>query len=410
MNLLIVHNHYRLPGGEDTVVQNEYELLKSMGHNVTLYTRHNDEIAGMIGFQKLALPFNFIYSKKTAKDITALIKAKNIDCVMVHNTLSLISPSVYYAAVKAGVPVLQTIHNFRLICPKATLYRDGHICEDCVKKGLHCALLHRCYRGSFAQTLLCVISTKIHRRTGIYGKLNYIFLTQFNRSKLLTLPCIIKDHTFIKPNFTADPPAMIPYKDRGNTFIYAGRLEDQKGTMELLEAWYLLETKAKSKEDVPTLELYGTGPLSETVQRYIEKHGLERAHVHEPLPHEDIIKEISQAKGLILPTKLYEGFPMTIAEAFCAGTPVIGTDTGNTGDLLRGGTPAENSEKTGQYPIFTRFGALINPADMQGSISEIIGAWDTFTYDEAAFLDAAKAYGKEENKRIFNEILTTVRK
>ena len=393
MNLLIVHNHYRIPGGEDTVVQNEYELLKKMGHNVTLYTRHNDELGNLGLLQKLCLPFTFIYSGKTAKDITEIIREKRIDVVMVHNTLSLISPSVYYAAVKLGVPVIQTIHNFRLICPKATLFRDGHICEECIQKGLHCALPHKCYRESFFQTLLCVISSKIHRRTGIYSKLNYICLTEFNKNKLLTLPGIPEENVRIKPNFTAKADAIIPYEDRDNIFIYAGRLEDQKGTVELLEAWYLLETKREDPEEIPMLSIYGTGPLFETAEKYIEKHHLKRVFINASLPHDEIIKRISSVKALILPTKWYEGFPMTIAEAISVGTPVIGTDIGNTGDLIRN---------------MGNIGALIDPADMAGSIAETITEWHKFVYNKDDFEKAADRCGEEENKRIFNEILTEV--
>ncbi len=418
MNLLLVHNHYRLPGGEDTVVSNEYKLLKSMGHSVTLYERHNDEIAGFTGMQKLALPFNFIYSKKTAKEITAIIKEKHIDAVLVHNILSLISPSVYYAAEKAGIPVLQTIHNFRLICPKATLYRDGHVCEDCIKKGLHCAVLHKCYRGSFTQTLLCVISSKIHRKKGIYNRLNYICLTEFNRDKLLTLSGINKDRIYIKPNFTAAQETFIPYKDRENTFIYAGRIEEQKGTKELLDAWFILETKAKDPENIPALDLYGTGPETDYARKYIEKHGLRRVNLHDSLPHEDIIKTIGRSKALILPTKVYESFGMTTIEAFSVGTPVIGTDLGNTGDLIKNtvAEPEKNTtgntdaERTGSADSarFTPLGALIDPTDMEASLAGIIEAWDTFTYDTAAFQKAARKYGEEENKRIFTDILTEI--
>ena len=119
-----------------------------------------------------------------------------------HNTLNLISPAVYYAAVKCSVPVVQTIHNFRFLCPGATFYRDGHICEDCVSKGLGCAIKHKCYRGSRAQTLVCVASTWIHRHTRILGKINYIALTEFNKKKLLQLKQIKSDRVFVKPNFT----------------------------------------------------------------------------------------------------------------------------------------------------------------------------------------------------------------
>lgn len=202
--VLIVHNYYQIPGGEDTVVANEKKLLEEHGHDVILYTRDNSELKSMCKLRKLFLPFTTIYNPRTARDIKKIIKEENVDIVHVHNTLNLISPSVYYAARKCGVPVIQTIHNFRLLCPGATFYRDGQICEDCVSKGLWCAVKHGCYRGSKAQTLVCVIATWIHRLTGIYGRINYICLTDFNREKLLQLKQIKKSRVFVKPNFTFD--------------------------------------------------------------------------------------------------------------------------------------------------------------------------------------------------------------
>lgn len=204
--ILIIHNHYQIPGGEDTVVENEKKLLEDNGHDVILYTRNNNEIKTMSALKKLLLPLTTIYNPRSARDVTKIIKQEKIDIVHVHNTLNLISPSVYYAAVKCGVPVVQTVHNFRLICPGATLYREGHICEDCIEKGLGCAVRQGCYRHSKAQTLILVISVLLHRATGIYGRLNYICLTEFNREKLLTLnrkkQIIDPSRVFVKPNFT----------------------------------------------------------------------------------------------------------------------------------------------------------------------------------------------------------------
>lgn len=202
--ILQVHNYYQIPGGEDTVVANEKKLLEDHGHTVIQYTRNNDELKEFSKIRKLMFPLTTIFNPKTYRDIKRIIKEKHIDIVHVHNTLSLISPAVYYAALKCGVPVVQTIHNFRLLCPGATFYREGRICEDCVKQGLHCAIRHGCYRGSKVQTLVCVVNTWIHRLIGIYGKINYICLTEFNKEKLLQLKQIKADRVFIKPNFTFD--------------------------------------------------------------------------------------------------------------------------------------------------------------------------------------------------------------
>ena len=204
--ILIIHNYYQIPGGEDTVVANEKKLLEDNGHKVILYTRDNGEINRMSRLKKLLLPFMTIYNPHSARDVKKIIKKEHIDIVHVHNTLNLISPSVCYAAVRCGIPVVQTVHNFRFICPGALLYRDGHVCEDCPGKGLMCAVKHGCYRGSKPQTLVLVISALLHRTTGIYRRMNFICLTEFNRQKLLLINrkklLIDPARVFVKPNFT----------------------------------------------------------------------------------------------------------------------------------------------------------------------------------------------------------------
>ena len=119
LRILIVHNAYKIPGGEDAVVANELNLLRSAGHEVFLYQKDNAGLDSYSFFQKLFLPFRTIYSRKTYREVRALIRQHQIDLVHVHNTLLVISPSVYDAARSLGVPVVQTIHNFRLLCPNA---------------------------------------------------------------------------------------------------------------------------------------------------------------------------------------------------------------------------------------------------------------------------------------------------
>ncbi|MBY0145123.1 glycosyltransferase [Neobacillus niacini] len=204
--ILIVHNYYQIPGGEDTVVANEKKLLEEHGHQVVLYSRNNNELKGMAKLQKLCIPFSTVFSIRTYREVKNIIIKEKIDVVHVHNTLNLISPSVYYAAFSKNKPVIQTIHNFRLLCPAATFYREGRICEDCVDKGLKCAVSNKCYRGSRLQTLGCVFTLKLHRLLGTYKKLNYICLTEFNKEKLLMLnkgkkQLIDPNKVFVKPNF-----------------------------------------------------------------------------------------------------------------------------------------------------------------------------------------------------------------
>lgn len=326
--VLIVHNYYQIPGGEDTVVANEKKMLEDNGHKVVLYTRSNNELKNMGLLRKLFLPLTTVYNPKTARDIKRIINEENIDIVHVHNTLNLVSPAVYYAALKMGKPVVQTIHNFRLLCPGATFFRDGHICEDCMSKGLGCAIRHKCYRGSRIQTMVCVLNTLIHRWTGIYKKINYICLTEFNKSKLSKLKHINQEKVFVKPNFVKKCDE--EHKKNGS-YVFVGRIEEIKGISELLEAWNSLGDEA------PTLNICGNGPLMDQCKKYVDNNKLSMVNFLGFVSHEEVKKIISESKFLILPTKVYEGFPMTITEAFSVGTPVIVPDMGNAGSLVQDG-------------------------------------------------------------------------
>lgn len=329
--VLIVHNYYQIPGGEDTVVSNEKALLEEHGHEVILYTRHNSELKTFSKIQKLRLPFSTIFNVRTYREIKRIIKSENIEIVHVHNTLNLISPSVYYAATACKVPVVQTIHNFRLLCPGATFFRDGQICEDCVTKELICAIKHKCYRNSRLQTLVCVVSTRIHRAIGIYGKLNYICLTEFNREKILGLKQIQSQKVFVKPNFVKVSDKVVPYDKRKKQFIYVGRLDELKGVDFLLKTW------KEFVADDYKLIICGIGPLEDWCKEYVQKHHMHNVELKGFVENSLARKMIGESKALILPTRWYEGFPMTIVESYGVGTAVIGTDLGNTGSLIESG-------------------------------------------------------------------------
>lgn len=329
--VLIVHNYYQIPGGEDTVVENEKRMLEEHGHEVLLYTRHNSELKTLSRFQKLLLPFSTVFQVRTYREVRNLIEKEKIDLLHVHNTLNLVSPSVYYAGFSKKIPVVQTIHNFRMLCPGATFYRDGQVCEDCLKKGLTCAVKHKCYRGSRIQSLACVLSTWIHRMLGTYGRLNYICLTEFNKKKLLNLKQVKEEKVFVKPNFVPKAERILSYQERENQFVYVGRLDKLKGVDLLLHAW-----KKLNVEDWK-LVLCGTGPLEKWCKAYIKENSLKNVEFKGFVENARAREIIGKSKALILPTRWYEGFPMTIAESYAVGTPVIGSNLGNTGDLIAEG-------------------------------------------------------------------------
>lgn len=319
--ILIVHNYYQIPGGEDTVVANEKQMLEEHGHKVILYSRHNSELKQMNMFQKFFLSITTIFNPRTYREIKKLIKQEKIDIVHVHNTLALISPAVYYAARSMKTPVVQTVHNFRLLCPAATFYRDGHICEDCVKYGLKCAVKHNCYRGSKLQTLACVINTKIHRATGIYGKINYICLSEFNKEKLLGLKQIKENQIYVKPNFTYQPETE---NEKGSFYLFIGRVEEIKGIPLILEAFEKMPDKR--------LVIAGTGTELENYKN--QEKAYENIEFKGFVQREQLQCLLKQAKAVIVASQWYETFGMVVAEAFASSVPIIVGNIGNVGALV----------------------------------------------------------------------------
>lgn len=319
--ILIVHNYYQIPGGEDTVVANEKKLLEEHGQSVTLYTRSNSELKDLNFAGKLLLPVNTIFNFRTHREIKSIIKKEHIDIVHVHNTLNLISPSVYYAAKSCHVPVVQTVHNFRLVCPGATFYRDGHICEDCPAHGMKCAVRHRCYRGSRLQTLACAMSTRIHSLLGIYKKINYICLTEFTKKKLAGIAP--DDHIYIKPNFVFDFGGKAEPDDY---YVFVGRLEEIKGINLLVDAFKLLP-------DIK-LKIVGTGVEAETVKSRIAAEGITNIELAGYKERNEVNEIVRKSKALIMCSQWYETFGMVIAEAYSNGVPVIVGNIGNIKDLV----------------------------------------------------------------------------
>lgn len=327
-NVLIVHNYYQIPGGEDTVVANEKKLLEDHGHKVIFYSRSNSELKQMSKLEKACLPVTTLFNPKTYKEIKRIIRAEDIQIVHVHNTLTLISPAVYYAAKSMKVPVVQTVHNFRLLCPKATFYRDGHICEECLSKGLHKSIKYNCYRNSKLQTLACVMNLKIHSFTDIFQSINYICLTEFTKYKLQQ---IMRNATiFVKPNFVYN---LGMKKDHEDYYLFVGRIEEIKGINILIDAFRKMPEKK--------LKIAGRGDLDQQIKNKIAKEGLDNIEMLGFQERASVNKLMKKAKALIMCSQCYETFGMVIAEAYSCGTPVIVGNIGNIKDLVIPGVTGE---------------------------------------------------------------------
>ena len=320
--ILMVHNFYQIGGGEHTVFENEKKLLRENGHYLAEYTRDNTEL-NESRIKKILLPFTAVFSFKTYREIKKIIRKEKIDIVHCHNTFPLISPAVYYAAWNCGVPVVQTIHNFRFLCPNGVFFSAGKVCEDCLHKGLHCGIKKGCYRNSRIQTIVVANMLTVHRLLGTYKKLRYIFLTDFNRKKFHKLLGSKVKHEFIKPNFEyIDLPAY--NVEKNESFVFVGRLEENKGITFLLDAW---------RNNNRDLYIFGDGTYKDDVIQA----GKNNPFIHYMgfRPQNEIFEYIQKSKALIFPSELYEGFPMTLIEAFSLGTPVICTDIGNGADIVK---------------------------------------------------------------------------
>lgn len=323
--VLMVHNFYQVGGGEDTVFENEKNMLLEQGHRVYTYTRTNDELKAS-RWKTLALPFTTIWSWKTFFEVRKIIQEKGIEIVHCHNTFPLVSPSVYYAARSRKVPVVQAIHNFRLLCPNGLFYREGKNCEACREANRFLpALRHGCYRGSRVQTAVVAAMLRFHRSIGTYRKISYIFLTDFNRRKFAKLLDIDGKNVFVKPHFSEKPQLSAISGAFKTKFIFSGRLDENKGILFLLKIWPTLPGDWM-------LHIYGDGACREDCLRAAEAHGNIRYFGFRP--RQEIYEDLKDAAAMLFLSELYEGYPMVLPECFSVGRPVVSTNIGNQGDIL----------------------------------------------------------------------------
>jgi glycosyltransferase involved in cell wall biosynthesis len=319
VKILLLHNRYQIAGGEDTTVAAEKSLLESHGHMVVFHEVSNIEIAGAWSRAKVA--GQVIYNRAARRRVADELARHRPDIVHVHNFFPLLSPSVYYACRAAGVPVVQTLHNYRLLCSNALFFRDGRPCEDCLGKTVPWpGVWHGCYRQSRAATVPVVAMLTAHRAFGTWRKAvdRYIVMTEFAREKFIAggLPA---DRIVVKPHFVDPAPA--PGEGRGGYALYAGRLSQEKGVQTLLSAW-------KQIGSTLPLKIVGDGPLA-TAQGGGEWLGRRS--------REEVFELMREAAVLIFPSICYETFGIAIAEAFAAGTPVIASRLGSMASLVEHG-------------------------------------------------------------------------
>jgi glycosyltransferase involved in cell wall biosynthesis len=322
MKVLSVHNSYQKPGGEDQVFAQEADLLRSHGHQVLQYHAINSQIKGE---NPLLVFGNTIWNQQQFCELVALLQRERPEIVHVHNTFSAISPAVYYAAKQERIPVVQTLHNYRMLCPAGTLFRNGHLCEACVGKRLPWpGLVHGCYRNSWLATAAsgAMLATHNYMQTWSKAVSAYIALSDSSRDKFIQAG-FPADKILVKPNFLETDPGV--GDGSGKYAFFVGRLTPEKGISTLLEAWRKMGSKFP-------LQIAGDGPLASEVER--ASRDMEAVTWLKWLPRAEVWGKMKNASVLIVPSTWYEPFGLNLVEAFATGLPVIASDLGSMSTIV----------------------------------------------------------------------------
>lgn len=330
MKILLVHNFYgtATPSGENQVFETEKKLLIEHGLEVREFTRHSDEIRAQGAWGKfkgaLSTPWNFW----SAASIKKIVDVFQPDVVHIHNTFPLLSPAIFHSIGNRAARVL-TLHNYRLVCPAGIPMRAGKICTDCIDlRTVRPALLHGCYRNSRIATVPLAANIALHRTLGTWKNQvdAFITLTEFQRTTMVAagLP---PSRVHVKPNYFPGNPPVVPWSERGNYCIFAGRLSAEKGVESLIKAW------TEWGIDAPELRIVGDGPL----RKELEAVAGSSIRFLGQLPAEETIRQIANARFQLLPSEWFEGFPMVVREAFAVGTPSAVSNLGPLPSIVNNG-------------------------------------------------------------------------
>ena len=318
MKVLIVHNHYQIAGGEDSVMQSEKNLLRQSGIDVSEYIVNNDHVKTFVAkvFVLLSVFFSFSQYKKMVRQL----KLVRPDVVHVHNYFPLLSPAIFYACKKESIPVVHTLHNYRAVCPTALLMFDGKINESSVVGRSWWTVPKRVYKNSLIGSFALACMVELHKFSGTWRtKIDrYIALTDFSRNIYIKAGWP-NNKICMKSNFIDDPggQAMVPRKRRA---VFVGRLSEEKGIEVLINAW--------NKINFP-LDIIGEGEVIGVDNNAVCLLG--RKH------KEFVIDAVKSVEFIIVPSICYEGFPMAIVEAFACGTPVLCSRLGSMEEIVEDG-------------------------------------------------------------------------
>jgi glycosyltransferase involved in cell wall biosynthesis len=352
MKILLVHNSYREAGGEDVVFESERLLLERNGHTVIPYVRSNMELQDASFLERIAIVPRMAWSSKSHHEFAAILEAECPDIVHVHNTFMVISPSIFTACSGRNVPVVQTLHNFRLLCPAGSFFRDGAICKECVDQNLLQSVFHGCYRNSRGATVAVALTLALHRALDTWrtSVTLFIALTEFAKEKFIAVG-FPPDKFVVKPNFVDPDPC--ERQGAGEYAVYVGRLSEEKGLRVLLNAWGKLPARYP-------LQIVGEGPDRAVLESHARELQLSGITFRGRLSRQEAIETVKGARFMIVPSKLYEMFPMCIVESFACGTPVLCSRLGGLPEIVE-------DRLTGSH---------FNPGDAQDLARTVEWAWN----------------------------------
>ncbi|NQV61931.1 MAG: glycosyltransferase family 4 protein [Alphaproteobacteria bacterium] len=370
--ILIVHNYYKERGGEDPAFEREAGMLEKHGHTVVRHVVRNEDIGGL---EWITASLGAVWNRKSYREIQALIDTTQPDIVHIHNFFPLISPAAHHAAVSRRVAVVQTLHNFRLLCPNATFFRNHHVCEDCMGRAFQWpGIRHRCYRNSALASAAVAMMNATHHALGTWTDYTdaFIALSQFSRGKFIEggLPAA---RLHVKPNFitvNTAQPQKAPAAGKQSA-LFVGRLSEEKGIRFLIDAWRNVENP---------LIVIGTGPL----ENQLRKSSPPNIHFMGQATSAQVLEAMRDARFLVFPSQCYENMSQVLVEALSIGLPIVASRLGGIPEVVEHGIT----------------GLLFEPGntkDLENALNR------AFSHD--ATLDAMSRAAHERHEKLYTEAI-----
>lgn len=336
MRVLLVHNYYRRgsPGGEDSVFEAERSMLVAAGHEVAVYTRSNDELQETRWRDRWQGVSQLLFPARASRELAEIFDSFHPQIVHAHNLFPLIGSALLAVAGKRNVPIVQTLHNYRVSCLVATHFRNGAVCNRCCLGNPLSGVLHGCFRNSkLASAVLALATTRWARRLKkTPDAVKVIALTEFAADRLRR-EGLSHEQIFIRPNFFNPPPvgtdtSLAVSRDGKPYAVFSGRLSEEKGVLDLLSAW--------REVNGVTLKILGDGPLRSTIEARVSSGGLD-VELLGMCSRADTLRVVAGALFQIVPSRWFEGMPLVVLEAWGLGVPVLASRIGGLEEMMANG-------------------------------------------------------------------------